>query len=466
MQNSYQLSVFFSDRSNLGLLRHLALVLLLGLSSLSAQAALPIQQWQARSGAKVLFVESHAIPMLDLNIDFDAGSRYDPPGKTGLASFTENMLGRGVLQPGSADQLQYDEAQLADQWADTGAQQAGAASLDRTSITLRTLTSTPEKQSAISLLTGLISRPAFSESIFQRELQRSIRSLKESESKPETIAQRAFSRAVYGSHPYGAILTQDTLAALQLNDVRAFYQAHYGANKAVVTLIGDISRQEAEQIAEQLTGDLPKPNQDVQNSNIINGVPKVANLTEASEQRIVHPSSQAHVLIGQPGMARGNPDYFPLLVGNYILGGGGFVSRLTQEVREQRGLTYSVYSYFSPLAEPGPFTIGLQTRKDQADQALQVVRQTLNEFIAKGPTEAELKAAKQNLVGGFALRIDNNRKLLDNLSAIGYYSLPLDYLDTWTSKVEAVKVPDIRAAFQRTLDPAKMATVIVGTPAP
>lgn len=243
MQNSYQLNVFFSDRSNLGLLRHLALVLLLGLSSLSAQAALPIQQWQARSGAKVLFVESHAIPMLDLNIDFDAGSRYDPPGKTGLASFTENMLGRGVLQPGSADQLQYDEAQLADQWADTGAQQAGAASLDRTSITLRTLTSTPEKQSAISLLTGLISRPAFSESIFQRELQRSIRSLKESESKPETIAQRAFSRAVYGSHPYGAILTQDTLAALQLNDVRAFYLAHYGANKAVVTLIGDISRQ-------------------------------------------------------------------------------------------------------------------------------------------------------------------------------------------------------------------------------
>jgi zinc protease len=173
-------------------------------------------------------------------------------------------------------------------------------------------------------------------------------------------------------------------------------------------------------------------------------------------------SAQAHVLIGQPGYKRNDPDFFPLLVGNYILGGGGFVSRLSTEVREKRGLSYSVYSYFSPGLHAGAFTLGLQTRPDQAQQAVQVAREVVTRFVAEGPTAAELQAARDNLVGGFALRIDSNRKLLDNVASIAWNDLPLDYLDTWTKKVQAVTLADIRAAFARKLQPDRMVTVTVG----
>jgi zinc protease len=191
-------------------------------------------------------------------------------------------------------------------------------------------------------------------------------------------------------------------------------------------------------------------------------VAEVAPLQQASEQRIAFDSAQAHVLVGQPGFKRNDPDYFALTVGNYILGGGGFVSRLTNEVREKRGLSYSVYSYFAPSLHAGAFTLGLQTRPDQADQALQVSRDVLARFVAEGPTEAELQAAKSNLIGGFALRIDSNRKLLDNVANIAWNNLALDYLDTWTQEVDKLTVADIRAAFQRKLQPQTMATVVLG----
>jgi len=173
-------------------------------------------------------------------------------------------------------------------------------------------------------------------------------------------------------------------------------------------------------------------------------------------------SAQAHVLIGQPGYKRSDPDHFALLVGNYTLGGGGFVSRLTQEVREQRGLTYSVYSYFSPGLHAGAFTVGLQTRPDQTAQAVQVARDVVARFVADGPTEAELKAAKDNLIGGFPLLIDSNRKLLDNVANIAWNGLPLDYLDTWTRQVERITIADIKAAFARKLQPDRMVTITVG----
>ena len=195
-------------------------------------------------------------------------------------------------------------------------------------------------------------------------------------------------------------------------------------------------------------------------------MPEVAALTQPTDQRIVFDSAQAHVLFGQPGFTRADPDFFALTVGNYVLGGGGFVSRLTTEVREKRGLTYSVYSYFSPGLHAGAFTVGLQTRPDQADAALQLARDVVARFVVEGPTEAELRAAKDNLVGGFALRIDTNRKLLDNVANIAAHRLPLDYLDTWTQQVEQVTVAQVRAAFARKLQPARMATVVLGATGP
>jgi zinc protease len=168
------------------------------------------------------------------------------------------------------------------------------------------------------------------------------------------------------------------------------------------------------------------------------------------------------VLLGQAALARDDPDYFPLLVGNYILGGGGFVSRLMTELRSKHGLAYSVYSYFYPFAQRGPFQVGLQTRRDQANEALKRVRDVIAEFVARGPTETELKAAKKSLVGGFPLRIDTNRKLLEQLAVIAFYRLPADWLDTYPARLEAVTLDQVRGAFARRIAPDKLATVVVG----
>ncbi|MGH8808718.1 MAG: M16 family metallopeptidase, partial [Noviherbaspirillum sp.] len=272
--------------------------------------------------------------------------------------------------------------------------------------------------------------------------------------KPESIASKAFWRVLYGAHPYAQQESVASVEAITRDDLTAFHAAHYVANRAVIAMIGDISRAEADAIAQQLTVRLPQ-------GGSLPALPAVE-AVPAREQWIAHPASQAHLLTGMPALARGDADYFPLMVGNYTLGGGGFVSRLTREVREKRGLSYSVYSYFSPMAQLGPFQAGLQTQKEQSDAALKVVRDTVAAFLREGPTAQELKAAKDNLVGGFALRIDNNRKILDNIAAIGFYNLPLDYLDTWTANVQKVTIADIKAAFNRKVALDKMSTVVVG----
>jgi zinc protease len=219
-------------------------------------------------------------------------------------------------------------------------------------------------------------------------------------------------------------------------------------------MIGDISRSEADALARQLTKRLPQ-------GAALPPMPPIP-ATVGQEERIAHPASQSHIQIGAPALERDDPDYFALMVGNYVLGGGGFVSRLMQEVREKRGLAYSVYSYFMPLAQQGPFQLGMQTQKAQTDEALKLVRSTVEEFLRTGPTPRELKAAKDNLIGGFPLRIDNNRKILDNIAMIGFYELPADYLDTWTKKVGSVTAEEIKAAFKRKVGPDRLATVVVG----
>ncbi len=422
-------------------------VLVLVFSSGVAHAALPIEHWTTSSGARVYFVRADAIPMLDISIGFDAGSRYDPAERLGLASLTNDLLGRGA---GGLDEAAIDEG-----FAKIGAQRGGGAGDDRASVSLRTLTGEPELSQAITLLARIVSTPGFPQAVLEREKARSVQALREAETKPETIAQRTFGKLLYATHPYGREATADSVAGLQREDLVRFYHDFYDAGHAVVALIGAIPRERAETIAEQLTGRLPP-------GGARPTMPQVVPLAASIDRRIANPASQSHILIGAPAIARGDPDYFPLLVGNYVLGGGGFVSRLYNEVREKRGLAYSIYSYFSPQLQPGPFTIGLQTEKAQTGQALAVVRKTLDGFVQNGPTDAEVEAAKANLIGGFALRIDSNRKILENLAMIGFYRLPLDYLDHWTDRVAAVDRDQIRDAFARHVHPDAMATVVVG----
>jgi zinc protease len=421
---------------------------------LPATAALPIQKWQQASGAQVYLIESPSLPIVDVQIDFDAGDRRDPADKAGLAGATASLATKGIAARDGEPAL--DENQLGEAWADLGAGFGIGTGLDRMSVTLRSLTYPDQLTKAVQLGARELGEPSFPEAVWQRDRQRRIASIREANTRPATIAGRTFGQAVYGTHPYGYDTTEETLNRISVQDMREFYRT-LQACRAKVSIVGAVNRAQADQIATTLLARLPNGN-----CQALPAVPEVAPLTAAIERNIPFASAQAHVLIGQPGYQRSDPDYFPLMVGNYILGGGGFVSRLTEEVRQKRGLSYSVYSYFSPAMHAGAFTLGLQTRPDQAAQAVQVSRDVVRRFIAEGPTEAELKAAKDNLVGGFALRIDSNRKLLDNLANIAWYDLPLDYLDTWTKQVEKVTAAQIQAAFARKLQPDRMVTVVVG----
>jgi len=191
-------------------------------------------------------------------------------------------------------------------------------------------------------------------------------------------------------------------------------------------------------------------------------VPPVRINAQGQENVIPHHATQSHLFMGLPGLQREDPEYFPLHVGNYVLGGGGFDSRLTNSIRQKKGLAYSVYSYFMPMRELGPFQIGLQTRRDATQEAVRTAREELASYLADGPTDAELTQAKNNLIGGFPLRIDSNRKILEYLAVIGFYQLPLDWLDTYSDKVAAVTREDILRAFRARVRPEAMMTVIVG----
>ncbi len=438
--------------------RVVAVALAALLQSQSALAALPIQHWTQASGAQVYLVESHGIPMLDVQVDFDAGDRRDPVDKAGLATVVASMNGKGVAAKAGSPAL--DENQLSEAWADLGAAFSVGSGRDRMSFSLRSLSYPDLLPKAVALAARQLGEPAFPELVWRRERERIGASIREANTRPATLAAKAFSAAVYGKHPYGFDITEATLGRISVADMRQFYERLTEPCRAKVSVVGDVSREQADVLVTALLSRLPPS--DALRCGALAPVAEVAALTVAVTQAIPFQSAQAQILIGQPGYLRSDPDFFALTVGNYTLGGGGFVSRLTTEVREKRGLTYSVYSYFAPGLHAGAFTLGLQTRPDQAAQAVQVAREVLAKFVAEGPSEAELKAAKDNLVGGFPLLIDSNAKLLTNVANIAWNNLPLNYLDTWTAQVEKITAADIKAAFARKLQPERMVTVVLG----
>jgi len=429
------------------MIKNLLFMVIVGCVSLQAHAGLKIQQWQTAGGSEVYFVENHDLPILDLSVNFAAGNARDVSPKDGVAGVTKYLMTLGAA--GLTDE------DISKRMADVGAVLGGELDADRASFKLRTLSSARERDQALDVFTKILHKPDFPQVVLEREKARIIAGLRESATKPESISIRAFMKALYGSHPYSLDEEPETIAAIKRDDLQQFYGSYYGARGAVIALIGDMSRADAEQLAERISSGLPQV-------AVASALPVVSYPEQAIETRIPHPASQSHILLGYPGVKRGDTDYFPLYVGNYILGGGGFVSRLTEEVREKRGLVYSVYSYFMPMAELGPFKIGLQTKNDQADAALKLVRETLDKFIADGVTEKELKAAKQNITGGFPMRLDSNAKILDYLSVIGFYKLPLTYLDDFNAEVSKVTAAQIKDAFNRRIKADKLVTVVVG----
>lgn len=444
------ISLWPSVMPTLKQLRLLASSLLLGLLLMPfiVQASPDIQSWQTSNGARVYYVHAPELPMVDMRVVFDAGAARDAK-QPGLALLTNGLLGEGAAG--------LDADQIANRFESIGAQFGNSAQRDMAALSLRTLSEPKIFAEAVDLFTRIVTRPDFPAGAFAREQARLLASLQQQQQQPDALADQAFYQAVFGNHPYSTQPSgnETSVSALTTEDLKGFYQRYYVARNAVLAIVGDLDRKAAEQLVQQVLGSLPA-------GQAAEPLPDVMPLRDSNMIHIDYPSAQTHILMGQPGMHRGDPDYFALYVGNHMLGGSGLVARLSNEVREKRGLAYSTYSYFAPMRKDGPFTIGVQTRNESAQETLSVLRETVGRFIKEGPSAEELKASKQNITGGFPLRIASNGNIIDYIAMIGFYNLPLDYLDTFNARVEAVSIDDIKRAFQKRIHLDKMVTVMVG----
>jgi zinc protease len=430
--------------ARMGAAMGLALTLFAG----PALAAPDIEQWTTDNGARVLFVPAPEIPMVDARVTFAAGSARDGD-QPGIARLTSNLLMSGT------DERDTDAVARAIERE--GAEVSTGSARDMAWIELRSLSEAEHLDPVASLVGELVARPAFPENEVERLVDQQRTGLREQEQSPGGIADRLFREAVYGDHPYGSdpLGTRDSLEAIDRGAVRAFHERYYVGANASIAIVGDIDRARAETLARELVGDLPA-------GESAPPLPPVPELEDDRTIREPFPSTQAHVKIGRPGVARGYERWPELYVANHVLGGGGFTSRLYDEVRSRRGLVYGVYSYFSPMERQGPFRIQLQTRGDQVEEALEVVRDVFNDFHAQGPSPEEVDDSILNITGGFPLRVDSNDDITGYLAMMGFYGLPIDYLESFPEAVRDVDADGAHAAFLDALGQRPRVTVIVG----
>ncbi len=405
-----------------------------------------LQSWTTGNGVKVFFFPSESLPMVDLRMVFAAGSARDGD-KTAVADMTSALIGNGANG--------LDANTLAERLENVGAQFSTGSLRDMAWVTLRSLTMPQMLDDAVAVMADVLGKPDFPQAELELMQSQLITSLKNEQQKPGDIAEKALFKAIYRDHPYASAAEEKDIESITREDVIAFYKQYYVAENAQLSIVGQLSREEAEKLAEKLVKAMPRGAKAAE-------LPEVKSLDQAQTIRINFPSAQSHILIGQPGVARGAKEHFALYIANHGFGGSGFSSILMDEVREKRGLAYSVYSYFSPMDAKGPFLIGLQTRNDQVEQAVDIVMQNLRNFIEEGPSEAAFESSIKNITGGSALKTDTNAKLAQYASLIGFYDLPLDYLERFNERIETETRDSVHQAFRDAIDPQKLITVIVG----
>lgn len=430
-------------------MKYLLILVSLCFTNLTANAnTLPIERWQTTQGIPVVFYQAMDIPMLNISLAFKAGAAYDGQ-QFGLSTLTTHLLNQGN------DGLDADT--IANQFAETGAQFSTENNRDMVILNLKTLTEQEALTQATNLFTRIVKQPDFPEKSFNREKNQQKMAIKQALESPDEVANQTFFQALYQAHPYAHPIHGDlkTLDSITLQDIRHFHQTFFVRQNATLILVGALNTKDAQALAEKITAPIPKgkkaPN-----------LPNARPLPDAMDVSVPFPSSQTVLRLGQLGINHHNPLYFPLMVGNYTLGGGALVSRLANELREKRGLTYGVQSQFLPMPEQGPFMIGFSTQNAQASEAETLTRDTLKQFIQNGPSDEELSAAKQYLVGSFPLSIASNQNMASILLKMTFYGLPEDYLDTYTANINAVSAEQIQAAFQKSIHPERLLQVTVG----
>ena len=414
--------------------------------------AVPIQNWVTKNGARVYFVAAPELPMVDLRLVFDAGGARDG-ALGGLANTVNRMLDEGTLT--------RDTSAIASGFEMVGASFSASSHRDMAVVELRVLSDGTFRDPALEVFADILAHPQFPEAAFARIQQSSEIGQQQKEQSPSAIATVNFYKALYGTHPYAQppTGTRETLAKIRREDLLAFHQRYYVARNLTMAIVGALSRTEAETVAERASRELPAGEP---------AAPLPAVLPSA-KARYLHqefPSQQTHIMLGVPGVRYGDPDAYALTVGNEILGGGAFTSQLMTEIRQKRGLTYGVYSGFSPMRVEGPFIISLSTRSDQTAEALKITRQVVSDFVRRGPDADAVREAKANIVRGFPLATASNASIVSYLGAIGFYHLPLDYLDQYVARIQAVTPEEVRMAMQRHINPDHMLVVTVGKDKP
>ena len=418
------------------------------IANTTTAASFETEQWQTKNGVRVVFYPAMEVPMLDINLAFAAGSAYDGE-HFGLSTLTTQLLNQGNKG--------FNASEIAEKLEKTGAQFSSETSRDMVVLSLRTLTRLDALNEATDAFSLIINQPDFPEEPFNRQKNQQLISIKQILESPEDVANQTFFQVLYGKHPYAHPTIGDAIhvAALTRDQVRDFYHHYFVANNAVLVLVGAIDTKTAHQLADKLVANLPMGKEPPP-------LPEASPLTKSESIDIPFPSSQTMVRIGQLGITHHTPRYFALLVGNNILGGGSLVSTLAVELREKRGLTYGVYSQFSPMPGIGPFIISFSTRNDQATAASQLTKDILQSFIKNGPTAAQLQATKQYLTGGFPLSLASNRNIAEILLKIVFYHLPPNYLNTYVQHINEVTVDDVKNAFQAQISPNALLEVSVG----
>lgn len=409
---------------------------------------LNIQHWQTQNGAKVFFVKASELPMLDVAVVFAAGSAYDHE-KYGLSALTNSLIGQGTKT--------LDANQIAAKFNDVGAQFSTNSGRVMGTVQLRTLTRSAYLDPALKTFADVLSHPAFRNKAIKRVKNQTIADISYGEEQAGTIAGKTFSQIVYRNTPYAhsPIGSKESVKQISVGQLQRFYKKYYVAKNADVVLVGDVSTHQAHKIAAQLVSGLPA-------GEVAASLKSVHNLASGVKKHVKFPSRQTSIVVGQVGISRKNPDYFPLIVGNYIFGGAALTSILFKQLREQRGLTYSVYSGFSPAPYRGTFTIRLKTRSDQTAKALRVLHHSLKEFIEQGPTVQQLQAAKESLIGRFPLSFAKNSSILSMVVNIAFYHRPLNFLDSYQSKISEVTSGQVMKAFRQNIHLDRMAVVTVG----
>ena len=409
--------------------------------------ALNIQKWQTPEGATVLFEKTKGLDIVDIQLSFNAASSRDG-ALFGLANIVSNLFGTATRNK--------NREQIITDFENLGANFSASSYKDMSLISLRVLSEKDILLTATRLFSEVVGEAKFSTQQLLKAKQNILQNIKANAQSPAQTAQITFEQYFFDNHPYAhsKLGTKETIKLIHINDIRKFYKKYFVAKNMNIAIVGNISKPMAKQLARIIssklnTGNRAKPMQ------------KVNKINKKQKINIAFNSSQSHIIVGQSAVNRSHPDYYKIYLANHILGGSSLHSMLGESIRQKAGLAYSVYSIFAKMQAGNYIAIKLQTKKENTNQSLILVKKTLKKLLT-GIDKVKLQNSKDNISGSFFLSLATNRSIVTYLSIIAFYQLPLDYIDKFSSNINKVSVKDIKNSLNNLIDVEKLLTIIVG----